>query len=74
MRGGANGARLRLEPQKSWVANDPKELAKVLYRLEDIQKNFNKAQSGGKRISLADLIVLGGSSIQLCLLQYTVER
>ncbi len=61
MRGGANGARVRLAPQKDWPVNDPSELAKVLARLEEIQKGFNKAQgAGGKRVSLADLIVLGG--------------
>jgi catalase-peroxidase len=59
-RGGANGARLRLAPQKFWEANQPAELAKVLDTLEAIQKEFNSAQSGGKKISLADLIVLGG--------------
>jgi catalase-peroxidase len=62
MRGGANGARVRLAPQKDWPVNNPKELAKVLKRLEDIQKRFNSAQSGNKRVSLADLIVLGGSA------------
>ncbi len=59
-RGGANGARIRLEPQKDWEVNQPAELAKVLRTLEAIQKDFNGAQSGGKRVSLADLIVLGG--------------
>jgi len=59
-RGGANGARIRLEPQKSWVVNQPEQLAKVLETLEGIQKEFNKAQKGGKKVSLADLIVLGG--------------
>jgi len=59
-RGGANGARIRLEPQRNWEVNDPDELAQVLSTLEGIQKSFNDAQSGGKRISLADLIVLGG--------------
>ena len=62
MRGGANGARIRLAPQKDWAVNNPQKLAKVLKKLEDIQKDFNKAQSGGKKISLADLIVLGGSA------------
>jgi catalase-peroxidase len=63
MRGGANGARLRLAPQKDWAVNNPAELAKVLPRLESIQKEFNAAQPGGKKqISLADLIVLGGSA------------
>jgi catalase-peroxidase len=60
-RGGANGARIRLAPQKDWAVNNPPELAKVLKTLEGIQKEFNDAQAGGrKRISLADLIVLGG--------------
>jgi catalase-peroxidase len=60
MRGGANGGRIRLEPQKSWEANNPSQLAKVLGNLEEIQKNFNKDQSGDKKVSMADLIVLGG--------------
>ncbi len=59
-RGGANGARIRLAPQKDWEVNQPAELSKVLTRLEAIQNEFNAAQSGGKKISLADLIVLGG--------------
>jgi catalase-peroxidase len=59
-RGGANGARIRLAPQKDWEVNQPSELAKVLQALEAIQKEFNGAQSGGKRVSLADLIVLAG--------------
>ncbi len=59
-RGGANGARIRLAPQKDWAANQPAQLAKVLAALESIQKAFNAAQSGGKKVSLADLIVLGG--------------
>ena len=59
-RGGANGARLRLAPQKDWAVNQPAELARALSRLEGIQQDFNAAQSGGKKISLADLIVLGG--------------
>jgi catalase-peroxidase len=59
-RGGANGARIRLEPQKNWEANNPKQLAKVLGALEKIQKEFNSAQKDGKKISLADLIVLAG--------------
>jgi catalase-peroxidase len=59
-RGGANGARIRLAPQRDWEANQPTELAKVLAKLEAIQKEFNGAQSGNKRISLADLIVLAG--------------
>jgi catalase-peroxidase len=62
MRGGANGARVRLAPQKDWEANDPKELSKVLKRLERIQTKFNKAQKGGKKVSLADVIVLGGAA------------
>jgi catalase-peroxidase len=61
MRGGANGARVRLQPQKDWAANDPKQLAKVLAKLEAIQKDFNKSAAGGKQVSLADLIVLGGA-------------
>ena len=59
-RGGANGARIRLAPQKDWEANQPAQLAKVLKTLEGIQSAFNSAQSGGKKVSLADLIVLGG--------------
>jgi catalase-peroxidase len=59
-RGGANGARIRLAPQKDWEVNQPAQLAKVLKTLEGIQKEFNAAQSGGKKVSLADLIVLGG--------------
>ncbi|MDP3604804.1 MAG: peroxidase family protein, partial [Polaromonas sp.] len=59
-RGGANGARIRLAPQKDWEVNQPAELAKVLAALESIQQEFNAAQSGNKKISLADLIVLGG--------------
>ena len=66
-RGGANGARIRLEPQNKWEVNNPKETAKVVKRLEKIQTDFNKTQSGGKqsntkRVSLADLIVLGGTA------------
>jgi catalase-peroxidase len=61
-RGGANGARIRLAPQKDWEANDPAELAKVLQTLEQIQQDFNNSQSGGTRVSLADLIVLGGAA------------
>ncbi|AOO79990.1 catalase/peroxidase HPI [Bosea vaviloviae] len=61
-RGGANGARLRLAPQKDWEVNQPQQLAKVLRTLEDIQIAFNRAASGGKRISLADLIVLAGNA------------
>jgi catalase-peroxidase len=59
-RGGANGARLRLAPQKDWEVNNPDELGKVLQTLEQIQNDFNSAQSGGKRVSLADVIVLSG--------------
>ena len=59
-RGGANGARIRLEPQKDWEVNNPEQLGTVLAKLEEIQQAFNGAQSGGKRVSLADLIVLGG--------------
>jgi catalase-peroxidase len=59
-RGGANGARIRLAPQKDWEVNQPARLAKVLQKLEEIQKEFNNSQSGGKKVSLADLIVLGG--------------
>lgn len=62
MRGGANGARLALAPQKDWAANDPKELAKVLATLQKVQQDFNQAQRGGKKVSLADLIVLGGTA------------
>jgi catalase-peroxidase len=61
-RGGANGARIRLAPQKDWDANQPAELAKVLQALEAIQKEFNASQSGGQKVSLADLIVLGGGA------------
>ena len=59
-RGGANGARIRLAPQKDWEVNQPAQLAKVLKTLKDIQSEFNKTASGGKKVSLADLIVLGG--------------
>jgi catalase-peroxidase len=59
-RGGANGARIRLAPQKDWEVNQPAQLAKVLKTLEGIQRAFNRAQSGGKKVSLADLIVLAG--------------
>jgi len=62
MRGGANGARVRLAPQKDWAANDPEELAKVLKRLEKIQTDFNGKRKGGAKVSLADLIVLGGAA------------
>jgi catalase-peroxidase len=59
-RGGANGARIRLAPQKNWEVNDPPELAKVLQTLERVQTDFNRSQTGGKKVSLADVIVLGG--------------
>ncbi|AOS97575.1 Catalase-peroxidase 2 precursor [Microbulbifer aggregans] len=62
MRGGANGARIRLAPQNEWAVNDPQELDKVLDRLEGIQKDFNRKARGGKQVSLADLIVLGGAA------------
>ncbi len=62
MRGGANGARLALAPQKDWAANDPQELAKVLPVLQKVQQDFNKTLSGGKKVSLADVIVLAGSA------------
>jgi catalase-peroxidase len=61
-RGGANGARIRLAPQKDWEVNQPAQLAKVLQTLEGIQKEFNASPSGGRKVSLADLIVLGGSA------------
>jgi catalase-peroxidase len=61
-RGGANGARIRLAPQKDWEVNNPPELAKVLQKLEAIQKEFNASAAGGRKVSLADLIVLGGSA------------
>ncbi|THV60469.1 catalase/peroxidase HPI [Chryseobacterium candidae] len=61
-RGGANGARIRLEPQRNWEVNNPSQLNKVLGVLEGIQKEFNDSQNGGKKISLADLIVLGGNA------------
>lgn len=60
-RGGANGARIRLAPQKDWAVNQPEQLARVLQTYESIQQNFNHSQSGGMKVSLADLIVLGGS-------------
>ena len=62
MRGGANGARVRLSPQKDWAVNEPKDLASVLKKLEKIQSDFNDRASGGKKVSLADLIVLGGAA------------
>lgn len=62
LRGGANGARIRLEPQKNWAVNDPKELEKVMLDLEKIQKEFNDSRTDGTKISLADLIVLAGSA------------
>jgi catalase-peroxidase len=61
-RGGANGARIRLSPQKDWEVNQPGELAKVLKALEKIEKEFNSSQKGGKKVSIADLIVLGGDA------------
>ncbi|MBC2669569.1 catalase/peroxidase HPI [Novosphingobium piscinae] len=61
MRGGANGGRLRLDPQRGWAVNDPQELTKVVTALDAIRTQFNKAASGGKQVSLADLIVLGGT-------------
>jgi catalase-peroxidase len=61
-RGGANGARIRLAPQKDWDVNQPKQLATVLHKLEAIQKEFNASATGGKKVSLADLIVLGGAA------------
>src|SRR5271155_1071081 len=61
-RGGANGARIRLSPQKDWEVNQPAQLAKVLGKLEEIQKAFNASSSGGKKVSLADLIILGGGA------------
>jgi catalase-peroxidase len=73
-RGGANGARIRLAPQKDWEVNQPAELAKALSRLEAIQKDFNGAQAGGKRISLADLIVLaGGAAVEAAAKKAGVE-
>jgi catalase-peroxidase len=62
MRGGANGARIRLDPQNGWAVNDPKELAGVLKKLEEIQSDFNAKASGGKKVSMADLVVLGGAA------------
>lgn len=62
MRGGANGARIRLEPQKNWAVNDPKSLAKVLRKLEVVRAVFNDNLSGGKKVSMADVIVLGGAA------------
>ena len=62
MRGGANGARVRLAPQNDWAVNDPKELAGVLKKLEQIQTEFNDKASGGKKVSMADLVVLGGAA------------
>src|SRR5262249_54559193 len=61
-RGGANGARIRLAPQKDWEVNQPAQLTKVLQTLETIQRDFNGSASGGKKVSLADLIVLGGDA------------
>ena len=62
MRGGANGARIRLAPQREWAANDPAELGRVLETLAGVQSRFNAGQTGGKRVSLADVIVLGGAA------------
>ncbi len=64
MRGGANGGRLRLDPQRNWAVNNPAEIAKVLKALEGIQKDFNRAATGGKKISMADLIVLGRAVVR----------
>lgn len=61
MRGGANGARVRLDPQRGWAVNDPAELGKVIAKLDAIRAAFNKAATGGKQVSLADLVVLGGN-------------
>ncbi len=61
-RGGANGARIRLEPQKEWPVNNPDELTRVLAKLENIRTNFNNAQTGNKKVSLADLVILGGDA------------
>ena len=63
-RGGANGARIRLEPQRNWEVNKPAELAKVLQALEQAQQDFNGSPSGGKKVSLADLIVLGCAAVE----------
>ena len=62
MRGGANGARIQLAPQKAWAVNDPAELSKVIKKLAKVQKSFNKSLGGGKKVSLADVIVLGGAA------------
>lgn len=62
LRGGANGARVRLEPQKSWAANQPEALSKALSALQSVQETFNSSASGGKKVSLADIIVLGGAA------------
>ena len=62
MRGGANGARIRLAPQNNWEVNEPKQLAKVITKLEEIQREFNKAAEGDKRVSMADLIVIAGNA------------
>jgi len=62
MRGGANGGRIRLAPQQDWEVNHPRELAEVLARLDRIQADFDGAKAGGKQVSLADLIVLGGDA------------
>ncbi|MBI5089552.1 MAG: catalase/peroxidase HPI [Actinobacteria bacterium] len=73
-RGGANGARIRLAPQKDWEVNEPAELARVLPVLEQIQRAFDDGQSGGKRVSLADLIVLGGCAARANLLTLTAPE
>jgi catalase-peroxidase len=62
MRGGANGARVRLAPQKDWAVNSPRELAEVLGKLEGIQREFNKGLAGGKKVSLADVIIVAGNA------------
>jgi len=62
MRGGANGARIQLAPQKNWAVNNPAELSKVLNKLKNVQTSFNKSLRGGKKVSLADVIVLGGAA------------
>ena len=62
LRGGANGGRIRLAPQKDWEANEPAELAKAIQALEQVQQDFNSSASGGKKVSFADIIVLGGSA------------
>ena len=61
-RGGSNGARIRLTPMKDWEVNNPKQLASVLQALEGVQKKFNSSASGGKKVSIADLIILSGTA------------